>query len=64
MQDGKSSPGCWKMNACTGGMHRSVCMAEAMYKHLRDNGVDVSIEHRDIQKNDVEEDAPGYEGEA
>ena len=49
---------------CTGGMHRSVCMAEAMYKHLRDNGVDVSIEHRDIQKNDVEEDAPGYEGEA
>ena len=46
---------------CTGGMHRSVCMAEAMYKHLRDNGVDVSIEHRDIQKNDVEEDAPGYE---
>ena len=49
---------------CTGGMHRSVCMAEAMYKHLKDNGVDVSIEHRDIQKNDVEEDAPGYEGEA
>ena len=45
-------------------LHRSVCMAEAMYKHLRDNGVDVSIEHRDIQKNDVEEDAPGYEGEA
>ncbi|WP_301860214.1 RNase adapter RapZ [uncultured Megasphaera sp.] len=47
---------------CTGGMHRSVCMAEAMYKHLKEQGVDVSIEHRDLYKNDVEEDAPGYEG--
>lgn len=48
---------------CTGGMHRSVCMAEALYKHLRDLGVDVTIEHRDLYKNEVEEDAPGYEGE-
>ena len=47
---------------CTGGMHRSVCMAEALYKHLKETGVDVSIEHRDLYKNDVEEDAPGYEG--
>ncbi|WP_288894315.1 RNase adapter RapZ [uncultured Megasphaera sp.] len=47
---------------CTGGMHRSVCMAEALYKHLHDNGVLASIEHRDLQKNEVEEDAPGYEG--
>lgn len=47
---------------CTGGMHRSVCMAEAMYKHLKETGVDVSIEHRDIYRNEVEEDAPGYEG--
>ena len=39
--------------------HALFCIAEAMYKHLRDNGVDVSIEHRDIQKNDVEEDARG-----
>lgn len=47
---------------CTGGMHRSVCMAEALYKHLKETGVDVSIEHRDLYKNVVEEDAPGYEG--
>lgn len=47
---------------CTGGMHRSVCMAEALYKHLRDNKIAVSIEHRDLQKNEVEEDDPGYEG--
>jgi UPF0042 nucleotide-binding protein len=46
---------------CTGGMHRSVCMAEAMYRHLKKTGVEVSIEHRDISKNDVEEDAPGGE---
>ena len=48
---------------CTGGMHRGVCMAEEMYRHLKETGVDVSIEHRDLAKNDVEEDAPGYEGE-
>ena len=39
-------------------MHRSVCMAEAMYRHLKESGVDVSIEHRDLSKNDVEEDVP------
>lgn len=48
---------------CTGGMHRSVCMAEAMYKHLKETGIDVTIEHRDLYKNEVEEDAPGYEGQ-
>lgn len=48
---------------CTGGMHRSVCMAEEMYRHLKETGIDVSIEHRDLAKNDVEEDVPGYEGE-
>lgn len=48
---------------CTGGMHRSVAMAEAMYRHLRDRGVPVTIEHRDMDKNEVECDAPGYEGE-
>ena len=48
---------------CTGGMHRSVCMAEEMYRHLKETGIDVSIEHRDLAKNDVEEDAPRYEGE-
>lgn len=41
---------------CTGGMHRSVAMAEALYSHLRDNGVRVFIEHRDLSKNTVEED--------
>lgn len=48
---------------CTGGMHRSVCMAEEMYRHLKEAGVDVNIEHRDLSKNDVEEDALGYEKE-
>ena len=48
---------------CTSGMHRSVCMAEEMYRHLKEAGVDVNIEHRDLSKNDVEEDAPGYEKE-
>ncbi len=41
---------------CTGGMHRSVAMAEALYSHLRDDGYRVTIEHRDMPKNSVEED--------
>jgi UPF0042 nucleotide-binding protein len=41
---------------CTGGMHRSVCMAEAMYQHLRTGDIEVTIEHRDLHKNRVDED--------
>ena len=48
---------------CTGGLHRSVAMAEALYRHLRGQRIPVTIEHRDKDKNDVIHDAPGYEGE-
>ena len=37
-------------------MHRSVAMAEALYSHLLENGYRVSVEHRDMMKNNVEED--------
>lgn len=35
---------------CTGGKHRSVTFAEAMYNHLKDEGLPVSVMHRDITK--------------
>ncbi len=35
---------------CTGGKHRSVTFAEAMYAHLKDSKLPVSIIHRDIAK--------------
>lgn len=41
---------------CTGGMHRSVNMAELLGKELRLQGYSVNIEHRDMTKNDIEED--------
>lgn len=34
---------------CTGGMHRSVAMGEALYKALSAAGHNVTIEHRDLQ---------------
>ena len=34
---------------CTGGAHRSVAMAEAMGKHLRAQGLQVDVNHRDIE---------------
>lgn len=34
---------------CTGGMHRSVAMAEELRKRLADQGMRVSLEHRDLQ---------------
>ena len=46
---------------CTGGMHRSVAMAEALYSHLLENGYRVSVEHRDMMKNNVEEDYNPHE---
>ncbi|MBQ4289216.1 MAG: RNase adapter RapZ [Clostridia bacterium] len=33
---------------CTGGMHRSVAMAEALHKRLSEKGARVTVEHRDI----------------
>ena len=33
---------------CTGGAHRSVALSEALYSHLREADVPVSIAHRDI----------------
>jgi UPF0042 nucleotide-binding protein len=33
---------------CTGGRHRSVALAEALAAHLRESGVDTSLNHRDI----------------
>lgn len=49
---------------CTGGMHRSVAMAEAMYSHLQEDGYRVSVEHRDMMKNTVEEDFNPHEIES
>jgi aminoglycoside/choline kinase family phosphotransferase len=34
---------------CTGGQHRSVYLAEQMAKHLRERGVDVVVEHRELE---------------
>ena len=44
-----------------GCMHRSVAMAEALYSHLLENGYRVSVEHRDMMKNNVEEDYNPHE---
>jgi aminoglycoside/choline kinase family phosphotransferase len=35
---------------CTGGQHRSVYLAEQLAKHLRDAGVDVRLQHRELEK--------------
>lgn len=34
---------------CTGGAHRSVAIAEALGRYLRDQGVETSVRHRDIE---------------
>ena len=37
---------------CTGGKHRSVTIAGALYEHLKDReGLGVKIEHRDIDND-------------
>lgn len=36
---------------CTGGKHRSVTLANALYNALRERGYSVKIEHRDIEKD-------------
>jgi UPF0042 nucleotide-binding protein len=35
---------------CTGGKHRSVAIAEALYRHLLEKGVRTAVNHRDIRK--------------
>ncbi len=35
---------------CTGGQHRSVCLAEALGKTLADSGWQVSIRHRELER--------------
>lgn len=35
---------------CTGGRHRSVAVAEYMYRYLQDRGFQVKLSHRDIRK--------------
>ena len=35
---------------CTGGQHRSVYLAEQLARHLRDAGVDVRLQHRELEK--------------
>lgn len=35
---------------CTGGKHRSVAIAEALYRHLLEKGIRTAVNHRDIQK--------------
>ena len=34
---------------CTGGRHRSVAVASAVYEHLKDSGFNIEISHRDIE---------------
>ena len=36
---------------CTGGKHRSVTLAEKLYKHLKDNGNVATVIHRDYMKD-------------
>ena len=39
---------------CTGGMHRSVFIAEQIFTHLKGKGFKVNVEHRDIKHNLIE----------
>jgi len=38
---------------CTGGRHRSVCVAEALYRRLQEKGIHAVLSHRDIE-NDLQ----------
>ena len=38
---------------CTGGKHRSVTLAEALYKHLKDNGISATVIHRDYKRDSM-----------
>jgi len=43
---------------CTGGQHRSVCIACKLTEWMRDRGYSVSVEHRDAGRDQAEEVAP------
>jgi len=36
---------------CTGGMHRSVVVAQELYRMFAEQGLRVMIEHRDIKRD-------------
>lgn len=38
---------------CTGGRHRSVVLADELAARLRDNGLEVTVRHRDVDKADL-----------
>lgn len=40
---------------CTGGLRRSVFIAKHVFAFLKNRGMAVNLEHRDLMKNDVEE---------
>ena len=40
---------------CTGGMHRSVYIANHLYNLLNEKGYVANLEHRDLMKNEVRE---------
>jgi len=46
---------------CTGGHHRSVAIARAVFEHIRRHGAEVEISHRDIKQQAKERPAPAPE---
>lgn len=47
---------------CTGGQHRSVCMAVKLMEWIRDRGYSVSLEHRDVPRGNGQPETPPEEG--
>lgn len=43
---------------CTGGHHRSVAIARAVFEHIRRHGAEVEISHRDIKRQATEGSLP------
>ena len=46
---------------CTGGHHRSVAIARAVFEHIRNHGMEVEISHRDIKRQSAE--LPSFDAE-
>ena len=46
---------------CTGGHHRSVAIARAVFEYIRRHGAEVEISHRDIKRQTIERPAPAPE---